>query len=69
MQVIIFDNGSGVSTITPTPQRMVELQESMSDLDALTEIANQAVPQGLKWEIVDSATLDTDVPDELREWV
>lgn len=69
VQVIIFDNGAGVSTVTPAPQRMVELQETMTELEALTEIATQAVPQGQAWEIVDSATLDTTAPDELREWI
>ena len=63
MEVIIFDNGSGgVGTITPTA-------EWYDQGKTIEECAEKDVPQGQAWEIVDSETLDTTAPDELREWI
>ena len=58
MQVIIFDNGNGVSIITKAPKSSKTLEE----------IAVKSVPNGASWEIVDDSTLPWDKPRELWTW-
>ena len=59
MKVIIFDNGNGVSVITPAPN---------SDLTA-EQVAAKDVPNGAAFEIVDDSILPWDKPRETWEWV
>ena len=60
MQVIIYDNGvKGVGIITPV------LNNGMT----IEEVAAKSVPIGADFEIVESSTIDTSIPHELRKWV
>ena len=64
MQVIIFDNGSGVSVISGFTSDVTDLDAHIAELKSRGD-----VPLNAAYEIVDDSTLPWDKPRDFWEWV